>query len=47
MQPDFGCECVLTVPQKTSRMHNSGAYFTKFPRGDSRPPITDGNKNGI
>ena len=44
MQSDFGCECVLTVPQKASKMHNSGAYFKKFPRGDSRPPppqITD------
>ena len=38
MQPDFSCGCDLTVPQKASRMHNSGAYFTKFPRGDPIPP---------
>ena len=43
MQPDFGSECFLKVPQRASRMHILGHMSQNFQGETLDPQITDGN----
>ena len=47
MQPDFGCESVLTVPRKRPECTILGHISQNFQGEILDPPIMDGNKNGI